>query len=249
MVAEGGNLGFTQLGRVEYALADGLIYTDAIDNSAGVDCSDHEVNIKILLGDVVAAGGLPAGERNELLFEMTDEVADLVLDNNRAQTLGLMIARRQALPMANVHARYVASARGRSLARPCARVPADRPPDRRPPVGRPRTAHTRAGSDDGVHEERRRRRHPADRPARRPGAGGRPVELLPRAVARTLPGCDPDPSAASRDHHDPARQPDGQPVGHLVRPPDDRGHRRVDERRRSRLGRDAGHLRVRGAVA
>ena len=107
MVAEGGNLGFTQLGRVEYALADGLIYTDAIDNSAGVDCSDHEVNIKILLGDVVAAGGLPAGERNQLLFEMTDEVASLVLDNNRAQTLGLMIARRQALPMANVHARYL----------------------------------------------------------------------------------------------------------------------------------------------
>ena len=107
MVGEGGNLGFTQLGRVEYALADGLIYTDAIDNSAGVDCSDHEVNIKILLGDVVAAGGLPADERNALLFEMTDEVADLVLANNQAQTLGLMIARRQALPMANVHARYV----------------------------------------------------------------------------------------------------------------------------------------------
>ena len=52
MVAEGGNLGVTQLGRVEYALNGGLIYTDAIDNSAGVDCSDHEVNIKILLGDV-----------------------------------------------------------------------------------------------------------------------------------------------------------------------------------------------------
>jgi glutamate dehydrogenase len=107
MVAEGGNLGFTQLGRVEYALADGLIYTDAIDNSAGVDCSDHEVNIKILLGDVVATGELPADERNQLLFEMTDEVAELVLENNRAQTLALMIARRQAVPMANVHTRYL----------------------------------------------------------------------------------------------------------------------------------------------
>ena len=53
MVGEGGNLGFTQLGRVEYALAGGLVYTDAIDNSAGVDCSDHEVNIKILLDGVV----------------------------------------------------------------------------------------------------------------------------------------------------------------------------------------------------
>ena len=58
MVGEGGNLGFTQLGRVEYALAGGLIYTDAIDNSAGVDCSDHEVNIKILLDGQVAAGEL-----------------------------------------------------------------------------------------------------------------------------------------------------------------------------------------------
>ena len=58
MVGEGGNLGLTQLGRVEYALAGGLIYTDAIDNSAGVDCSDHEVNIKILLDGVVAAGEL-----------------------------------------------------------------------------------------------------------------------------------------------------------------------------------------------
>jgi glutamate dehydrogenase len=107
MVGEGGNLGFTQLGRVEYALADGLIYNDAIDNSGGVDCSDHEVNIKILLSDVVAAGELPFDDRDRLLVEMTDEVAQLVLDNNRAQTLALMIARRQALPMANVHARYL----------------------------------------------------------------------------------------------------------------------------------------------
>ena len=67
MVGEGGNLGFTQLGRVEYALDGGLIYTDAIDNSAGVDCSDHEVNIKILLGGVVERGELTTKQRNELL--------------------------------------------------------------------------------------------------------------------------------------------------------------------------------------
>ncbi|MGH9135249.1 MAG: NAD-glutamate dehydrogenase domain-containing protein, partial [Ilumatobacteraceae bacterium] len=106
-VGEGGNLGFTQLGRAEYALGAGLIYTDAIDNSAGVDCSDHEVNIKILLGDAVDSCELTAGDRDRLLHEMTDEVAELVLENNRAQTLGLMIARRQALPMVNVHARYL----------------------------------------------------------------------------------------------------------------------------------------------
>ncbi len=107
MVGEGGNLGFTQRARVEYALAGGLIYTDAIDNSAGVDCSDHEVNIKIALGAAVADGSLTFEERNEVLADMTEEVGELVLDDNRAQTLALAIARRQALPMVNVHSRYL----------------------------------------------------------------------------------------------------------------------------------------------
>jgi glutamate dehydrogenase len=107
MVGEGGNLGLTQRARIEYALAGGLVNTDAIDNSAGVDCSDHEVNIKILLDGVVSAGQLTVAQRNEVLVSMTDEVAELVLDNNRAQSLALMIARRQALPLANVHARYL----------------------------------------------------------------------------------------------------------------------------------------------
>ena len=107
MVGEGGNLGFTQRGRVEYALAGGLVCTDAIDNSAGVDCSDHEVNIKILFGPVVERGALTTEQRNALLVEMTDEVGELVLDDNRAQTLALAIARRQALPMVNVHSRYL----------------------------------------------------------------------------------------------------------------------------------------------
>ena len=107
IVGEGGNLGLTQLGRVEYAMAGGLIYTDAIDNSAGVDCSDHEVNIKIALASLVASGELSDVDRNAVLEEMTDEVAELVLDDNRAQTLALMIARTQSLSMVNVHARYL----------------------------------------------------------------------------------------------------------------------------------------------
>ncbi len=107
MVGEGGNLGFTQRGRVEFALAGGLVYTDAIDNSAGVDCSDHEVNIKILLGPAMEDGRLDLAARNELLVSMTDDVGELVLDDNRAQTLALAIARRQALPMVNVHSRYL----------------------------------------------------------------------------------------------------------------------------------------------
>ena len=86
VVGEGGNLGFTQLGRVEYAQAGGRLNTDFIDNSAGVDCSDHEVNIKILLNQVIRAGKLTEKNRNKLLADMTDEVAELVLRNNYQQT-------------------------------------------------------------------------------------------------------------------------------------------------------------------
>ena len=86
-VVEGGNLGFTQLARIEYAQKGGLINTDFIDNSGGVDCSDHEVNIKILLNSVVQAGELTEKQRNQLLVVMTDEVANLVLQNNYHQNL------------------------------------------------------------------------------------------------------------------------------------------------------------------
>jgi glutamate dehydrogenase len=92
VVGEGGNLGFTQLGRVEYAQAGGRIYTDAIDNSAGVDCSDHEVNIKILLGLVEADGELTEKQRNKLLATMTDDVAHLVLADNYYQTQSLSVS-------------------------------------------------------------------------------------------------------------------------------------------------------------
>ncbi len=95
VVGEGGNLGFTQLGRVEFARAGGRINTDAIDNSAGVDCSDHEVNIKILLDTVVRNGDMTGKQRNKLLADMTDEVAGLVLRHNYLQTQALSIAGHQ----------------------------------------------------------------------------------------------------------------------------------------------------------
>ena len=107
VVGEGGNLGFTQKGRVEYALKGGRIFTDAIDNSAGVDCSDHEVNIKILLDAIVESGDMTEKQRNELLAEMTDEVAQLVLRDNYQQTQALSNAVAQAAPMVDVHARYI----------------------------------------------------------------------------------------------------------------------------------------------
>ncbi len=85
VVAEGGNLGFTQKARIEYALAGGRINTDAIDNSAGVDCSDHEVNLKILLGLAVEAGDLTGKQRDELLREAEADVASHVLYDNYLQ--------------------------------------------------------------------------------------------------------------------------------------------------------------------
>ncbi|CAN5857399.1 NAD-glutamate dehydrogenase [soil metagenome] len=97
VVAEGGNLGCTQNGRIEYAQKGGRIYTDAIDNSAGVDCSDHEVNIKILLGSIVEAGDLTLKQRNDLLASMTDEVGLLVLTDNYYQSQALDIATHRPL--------------------------------------------------------------------------------------------------------------------------------------------------------
>jgi glutamate dehydrogenase len=107
VVGEGGNLGFTQRSRIEFALAGGHINTDAIDNSGGVDCSDHEVNIKILLDTVVADGEMTVRQRDRLLAEMTDEVAAMVLRDNYDQTGALATARAQAAPMVDVHARYL----------------------------------------------------------------------------------------------------------------------------------------------
>ena len=109
VVGEGGNLGLTQRARIEFALGGGRIYTDAIDNSAGVDCSDHEVNIKVLLDSVVADGDLTEKQRNELLVEMTDAVAELVLRDNYSQTQALSVARVQAASMLEVHDRYLSS--------------------------------------------------------------------------------------------------------------------------------------------
>ena len=92
IVGEGGNLGFTQLARIEYATAGGRINTDAIDNSGGVDMSDHEVNIKILLQPLVRSGQLGSDARNDLLKQMTDQVSHLVLADNYTQSLSLSLA-------------------------------------------------------------------------------------------------------------------------------------------------------------
>ena len=107
VVGEGGNLGLTQLGRIEFALKGGRILTDAIDNSGGVNCSDHEVNIKILLNQAIAAGDMTAKQRNTLLAEMTDEVAELVLRQNYLQPEAISVTCSIASDLLSDHMRVI----------------------------------------------------------------------------------------------------------------------------------------------
>ncbi len=115
VIGEGGNLGVTALGRVEFDLSGGRINTDALDNSAGVDCSDHEVNIKILIDSLVTAGKVKTDERKQLLESMTDEVAQLVLTDNEDQNDLMGTSRANAASLLPVHAmqiRYLVAERG-----------------------------------------------------------------------------------------------------------------------------------------
>lgn len=107
VVGEGGNLGCTQKGRIEFAAKGGRINTDFIDNSAGVDCSDHEVNIKILLGGIVDAGELTIKQRDRLLVEMTDEVSELCLRDNILQNLALSMIAAQGESVLDAQIRFM----------------------------------------------------------------------------------------------------------------------------------------------
>ncbi|UNB50819.1 NAD-glutamate dehydrogenase domain-containing protein [Mycolicibacterium sp. YH-1] len=123
-IVEGGNLGLTQAARIEFARAGGRINTDALDNSAGVDCSDHEVNIKIALSQLTASGQLPAEERGRILRDLEAEVAEQVLANNVDHNVVLGVSRRSAVALNDVHARQVADLDERGdLDRRLARLP------------------------------------------------------------------------------------------------------------------------------
>lgn len=107
VIAEGGNLGMTQLARIEYCLNGGIVNTDFIDNSAGVDCSDHEVNIKILLNRVIADGDMTREQRDKLLEKMTDEVGELVLMDNYDQTQMLSLESSVAQQSMDLFRHYI----------------------------------------------------------------------------------------------------------------------------------------------
>ena len=132
VVGEGGNLGVTPLGRIEYDLSGGRINTDALDNSAGVDCSDHEVNIKILVDALVTAGKVNPNERTALLESMTDEVERLVLDDNAAQNDLMGTSRANAASLLSVHARQIRDLElDRSLNRELEALPSEKEIHRR----------------------------------------------------------------------------------------------------------------------
>src|SRR6201996_4022314 len=136
VVGEGGNLGVTARGRVEFDLCGGRINTDAMDNSAGVDCSDHEVNIKILVDSQVTAGKIDPAERTELLESMTDEVGQLVLADNADQNDLIGTSRANASSLLPVHAdqiKYLAAERG--LNRELEALPSEKEIARRLEVG------------------------------------------------------------------------------------------------------------------
>jgi glutamate dehydrogenase len=138
VVAEGGNLGATQAGRIEFALEGGRIFTDAIDNSAGVDCSDHEVNVKIWLDTEVNAGALPEADRNRILVAMTGDIERLVLRDNTLQThLLVREAQAQSNPaVADSYAALVSSLESEgALSRELEQLPLDAELQRRKALG------------------------------------------------------------------------------------------------------------------
>jgi len=107
VVGEGGNLGLTQLGRIEFSANGGRINTDAIDNAGGVDCSDNEVNIKILLNSLVQNGDLTVKQRNKLLYDMTEEVGNLVIEDCYRQTHSLSITAKRGINHMKEQVRFI----------------------------------------------------------------------------------------------------------------------------------------------
>ena len=244
---EGGNLGLTQRGRIEFARTGGKINTDAIDNSAGVDCSDHEVNIKILLDRLVADGALDRDARNALLVEMTDEVAELVLADNRAQNALLGVGRAHATGMIRVHRRFVADLETRrGIDRHLEVLPDEAGFAALEAAGHgltgPELATLVAHAKLDLHARVLASDLPDTAAFSRAAAG-----VLPAPAARAVPRRDRRAPAAPGDPHDPAGQRDRRRRGHDVRVPHGGRAGRRPGRLRARLrGR---HRRVRPARA
>ncbi len=237
VVGEGGNLGLSQLGRIEAAFCGVRVNTDAIDNSAGVDTSDHEVNIKILLGEVVRQGHLTTEQRNEVLASMTDDVAEHVLRDNYEQNVLLGNARAQEHSMVTVHERLIHWLEQRGdLDRSLEFLPTDAELEKRAHDGlglkSPEFSVLVAYAKLALKEDILASSHP-----RRPLLRAHPGGLLPAADPGEVRRRAREPPAAPRDRHQLGGQLDGQPGRHHLRVPGRGGGGRHPR---------AGHPRVRG---
>ena len=196
VVGEGGNLGLTQRGRIEYARAGGRVNTDAIDNSAGVDCSDHEVNIKILLDSLVERGELAEERRDAQIAATTDDVAALVLADNVAQNDVLGVARAHAPEMLTVHEALVADLEARgAVDRGLDVLPDAEGFEQRRAAGEGLTSPG-ARDDHGARQARPHRVARGDRPPRRRGVRPPAAVVLPARAGAQLPGGGGDAPAA-----------------------------------------------------
>ena len=248
VVGEGGNLGFTQKGRLEFWAAGGRLNTDAVDNSGGVDTSDHEVNIKILLDQLVKRGLIKGrDERNRILAEMTDDVARLVLADNDGQALALSL---DGLRSARRYEEFVALVDdmvGAGAARPPGRVGAVARGARREPAPRARAAAAAALRAARLLEDVGL---PAAARERLPGQRRRaslPRRLLPAAAARAFRRALLGARAAPRDRRHLRRQLPGEPRRHPAAAPARAG--RPPRDRRGGLRLDRGRPRGGGAAA
>ena len=232
VVGEGGNLGLTQLGRIEFARNGGRINTDAIDNSAGVDTSDHEVNLKILLDRAVATGAIDRTARNELLASVTDDVAALVLRDNYEQNVLLGMARRIAPAMLPVHARFIKTLEeAGKLDRAIEFLPSEKELAQRQANGVGLTSPEQAVL--AAYAKITLTAHITDSTVPDEPWFAQVLRLLPEADRRSVRDRARFAPAAPRDHQHLRGERHGQPGRGQLRPPGDRGDRRR-HRRRSR---------------
>ena len=220
VIGEGGNLGVTARGRVEFDLSGGRINTDAMDNSAGVDCSDHEVNIKILIDSLVTAGKVKAEERKQLLESMTDEVAQLVLADNEDQNDLIGTSRANAASLFPVHADQIRHLAERGLNRELEALPSEKEIQRRTEAGigltSPELSTLMAHVKLGLKEEHAGHRTARIRMCSRPGL----PQYFPTPLReRFTPEIRIAP-AAPRDRHDHADQRSGGHRRHQLCVPD-----------------------------
>ena len=238
VVGEGGNLGFTQRARIEYARGGGRINTDAIDNSAGVDCSDHEVNIKILLDTVVADGDLTGKQRNAMLAEMTDEVAALVLRDNYEQTQAIACSLAQAAVDGSTCTRATSGSLEQAglLNRELEFLPTDEGFGERQAAGR-RAHRTRVRALLSPYRRSPSRRSCSPPTCRRTRTCPASSSATSRRACARSSGAAPAPPAAAGDHRVAGRQRPRQPRRDDLRLPSRGRDRRRRRRHRARLHR------------